>query len=206
MRFEFFFDFPSPYSYLAWTQLRKLKVEAEAVPVDILTVMKTVSNQPSTVCPPKMRYAMLDAGRWAALYDVPLRFNEPLFAAWKEGRFAWSVLTSGTLAAKDAGIMADYIDAIYRAVWAAPADLVSEEGRRAVLRDAGIAAPDLWERAATAEIVARLDANNRKAAERGVFGVPTFFAGDEPFFGNDRLDMALARLPRMGLRQGGQRS
>ena len=205
MHLEYFFDFPSPYSYLAWTQLRKLKVEAEPVPIDILSVMAAVSNQPSTICPPKMRYAMLDAGRWAALYDVPLRLNEPLFAAWQDGRFAWSVLTSGALAAKDAGRMSEYIDAIFRAVWAAPADLVSEEGRRAVLRDAGIDAPDLWQRAASAEIQMQLDANNRRAEERGVFGVPTFFVGDEPFFGNDRLAMALARLPKER-RQGGRRS
>jgi cyanate permease len=48
------------------------------------------------------------------------------------------------------------------------------QGRRAVLRKAGIDIPDLWERASTAEIGAQLDANNRQAIERGVFGVPTF--------------------------------
>jgi 2-hydroxychromene-2-carboxylate isomerase len=198
MSLEYFFDFVSPYAYLASTQLRALKIAAEPIPIGILTVMKTVNNQPSTACPPKVRYAMIDAGRWAAQYGVPLRLNERLFAASKDGSFAWRTLTCGALAAEEAGIMPDYIAAIFHAVWAVPADLSSEEGRRAVLRDAGIDAPDLWERAATPEIEARLDANNQRAVERGVFGVPTFFVGDEPFFGNDRLDMALSRLPHEG--------
>jgi 2-hydroxychromene-2-carboxylate isomerase len=205
MRLEYVFDFVSPYAYLASTQLRKLKIDAELTPIDILTVMKTVNNQPSIVCPAKLRYAMLDTGRWAAQYGVPLRLNEALMAAFQDGRFAWPVLTRGALVAEDAGVGKEYIAAIFRAVWAEPADLLSEEGRRTVLRDARIDVPDLWERAATAEIAARLEANNGKAAERGVFGVPTFFVDGEPFFGNDRLEMVLARLHGEGLRTAARR-
>jgi 2-hydroxychromene-2-carboxylate isomerase len=52
------------------------------------------------------------------------------------------------------------------------------------------------------EIGAQLDANNRQAIERGVFGVPTFLVDGELFFGNDRLDMALTRLRGEQYRSG----
>jgi 2-hydroxychromene-2-carboxylate isomerase len=200
MRLEYIFDFPSPYAYLASTQLRKPTAEVEYIPIDILTVMKVVNNQPTPACPAKLRYAAVDAGRWAARYGVPFEINRALLDAARDGAFKWQLLTRGAIVAQDAGLMTEYIAAIFRAVWAAPADLMSDEGRRAVLWDAEIDIPDLWERASTAETEARLDANNRVAAERGVFGVPTFFVGGEQFFGNDRLDMALARLNGSALR------
>jgi 2-hydroxychromene-2-carboxylate isomerase len=194
MRLEYVFDFPSPYAYLASTQLRKLTAEVEYIPIDILTVMKAVNNQPTPACPAKSRYAAVDAGRWAARYGVPFEINSALFDAARNGAFEWKLLTRGALVAQTAGLMTEYVAAIFRAIWATPADLMSDEGRCAVLADAKIDIPDIWERASTAETEARLDTNNRAAVERGVFGVPTFFVGGEQFFGNDRLDMALARL------------
>jgi 2-hydroxychromene-2-carboxylate isomerase len=202
MRLEYVFDYPSPYAYLASTRLKTLGIDAEHTPIDILTVMKAVNNQPTPACPPKARYTAMDAARWAALYGVPLEINWALLAAARDGSFEWHVLTRGALVARDLGLMEAYSTAVFGAIWAEPADLTSEQGRRAVLRKAGIDIPDLWERASTAEIGAQLDANNRQAIERGVFGVPTFLVDGELFFGNDRLDMALARLRGEQYRSG----
>jgi 2-hydroxychromene-2-carboxylate isomerase len=62
---EFFFDYVSPYAYLANKQLAELQVPIGMRPIAILEVMKLVNNQPSPRCPPKARYAALDAKRWA---------------------------------------------------------------------------------------------------------------------------------------------
>jgi 2-hydroxychromene-2-carboxylate isomerase len=202
MRLEYAFDYPSPYAYLASTRLKTLGIDAEHTPIDILTVMKAVNNQPTPACPPKARYTAMDAARWAALYGVPLEINWALRAAARDGSFEWHVLTRGALVARDLGLMEAYSTAVFGAIWAEPADLTSEQGRRAVLRKAGIDIPDLWERASTAEIGAQLDANNRQAIERGVFGVPTFLVDGELFFGNDRLDIALTRLRGEQYRSG----
>jgi 2-hydroxychromene-2-carboxylate isomerase len=202
MRLEYVFDYPSPYAYLASTRLKTLGIDAEHTPIDILTVMKAVNNQPTPACPPKARYTAMDAARWAALHGVPLEINWALRAAARDGSFEWHVLTRGALVARDLGLMEAHSTAAFGAIWAEPADLTSEQGRRAVLRKAGIDIPDLWERASTAEIGAQLDANNRQAIERGVFGVPTFLVDGELFFGNDRLDMALARLRGEQYRSG----
>jgi 2-hydroxychromene-2-carboxylate isomerase len=202
MRLEYVFDYPSPYAYLASTRLKTLGIDAEHTPIDILTVMKAVNNQPTPACPPKARYTAMDAARWAALYGVPLEINWALRAAARDGSFEWHVLTRGALVARGLGLMEAYSSAVFGAIWAEPADLTSEQGRRAVLRKAGIDIPHLWERASTAEIGAQLDANIRQAIECGVFGVPTFLVDGELFFGNDRLDMALARLRGEQYRSG----
>jgi 2-hydroxychromene-2-carboxylate isomerase len=57
MLVEFIFDYPSPYAYLASTQLGRLGVPVRSEPVGIVDVMRRVNNQPSPACPPKARYA-----------------------------------------------------------------------------------------------------------------------------------------------------
>jgi 2-hydroxychromene-2-carboxylate isomerase len=81
---DFFFDFISPYTYLAQTQLPALKERTGARfrlwPIHLLKLMKQVGNVPTTViCANKMKYAMQDIGRWVACYDVPLQPNPHVF-------------------------------------------------------------------------------------------------------------------------------
>lgn len=192
-RLEFFFDFLSPYSYLATTQLGGLGVEAELRPVTIVEVMARVNNQPSPRCPPKSRYAALDAGRWAKLYGVPLAINTPLWAALRAGEFIPGTLVRGALAAQALGVLPAYTTAMLDAVWAAPTDVSTAAGRSTFAQAHGLPA-ELWERAAAPEFDARLEADVVEAVERGVFGVPTFFVDGEMFFGNDRLDFVRRRL------------
>ena len=203
MPLEYVFDYPSPYAYLASTQLPQLGVEIAYTPVAVLDVMKAVNNQPSLACPAKLRYAVLDAQRWAKLYGVPLQLNRPYLDAIGSPDFDHRALARGALVAQESGVFAAYHDAVFSALWAEPEDLVSEHGRRAVLRARGIDDPDFWRRAAESEIRRRLEANNRRAVERGVFGIPTFFAGAEIFFGNDRLALAASRLATVALEATG---
>jgi 2-hydroxychromene-2-carboxylate isomerase len=190
---EYFFDYVSPYAYLANTQLSDLGVAAEIRPVVILEVMKRVKNQPSPLCPPKGRYAVLDAARWAELYGVPLAANQRLWAALRAGEFDASILVRGALTAKEEGRLATYHDAMFRAVWGAPADVQTAAGREAFAKAQGLSA-DFWDRAADPALDARVEADIAEAVERGVFGVPTFFVDGEIFFGNDRLDWVRRRL------------
>ena len=70
---ELFYDFRSPYSYLAFTQLREMDVDIAFRPMKILKVMEKVGNVPTTItCAAKGRYARVDLGRWAQRYGVTL--------------------------------------------------------------------------------------------------------------------------------------
>lgn len=195
MQLQFVLDYRSPYAYLANTQTAVLDAQIDYEPVDIVVVMKAVNNQPSPMCPPKAKYAALDAARWAKLHGVPFAPNRALLEALRDGRCRSDLLSRAAIASQLLGVFGSTNDALFRAVWAGTDDLASVEGRSrfAVSR----ALPEeLWTMADSADVEARLAANSGRAAIRGVFGVPTFFVDDEMFFGNDRLDLVKARLQR----------
>jgi 2-hydroxychromene-2-carboxylate isomerase len=87
-----------------------------------------------------------------------------------------------------------YISAVFGAVWNGERDLSHHAELVDVLEKAGLAGEKLLERAARNEVAARLDRETAAAAERGVFGSPSFFVGDGLYFGNDRLDFVADAL------------
>jgi 2-hydroxychromene-2-carboxylate isomerase len=193
MMIQFVLDYRSPYAYLANTQITTLGAQIAYEPVDILWVMKKVNNQPSPMCPPKAKYAALDATRWAELYGVPFAPNWALLEALRNGHCRNDMFSRAGIAGQRLGIFEQVNNALFSAVWAGSDDLASAAGRSQFA--ASRALPDeLWEMAESAEVEERLAANSERAVARGVFGVPTFFVNDEMFFGNDRLDFVKVRL------------
>jgi 2-hydroxychromene-2-carboxylate isomerase len=187
---EFYFDFASPYSYLAASQLPALcaATGADIVyrPFRLLELMKIVGNRPTTIeCKNKGKYASADIGRWAARYKVPFQRNPNLRS------FDFAALGRGALLAIDQGRAAAYVDAVYRTIWAGEQNLAVTTVLAALLDQAGFNGTWLLREAIGAEYVARLDQQTAEAAERGVFGSPTFFVRDQMFFGNDRLDFVI---------------
>lgn len=184
---EFYFDFQSPYSYLAHSQLGTLSAPVRLVPFQVLPLMKLVNNTPTTItCSVKRTYAGKDLGRWAARYGVPL--NSPDMKRL-DGELLLRVVT----AAENEAIRAEATDAIFKAVWGG-AGHPSPEGLEAVLSARGLPAAELIAAAAQPGAAEALTAATEAAAARGVFGSPTIFVGDEIFFGNDRLDFVRERL------------
>lgn len=190
---DFYFDYVSPYTYLANTQLSGLNADVTFIPVVIVDVMKRVNNQPSPLCPPKGRYIGIDSARWAGIYGVPLAAHEAFWHAVMNGRFSTKTLINGAVLALRLGMFDRYHDAMFRAIWADHRDVHTVEGLEAFVRDQGLPA-DFWDQADADDIKAQTADNNAAAAERGVFGSPTFFVRHEIFFGNDRLDMIRQRL------------
>ncbi len=186
MKVEFFLDYRSPFAYLANSQTAELPAEVEHRPVDVVSVMRAVNNQPSTACPSKARYSLLDASRWAKHYGVPFSPNRTLMNAMATRQFDGVMLARAALASADLGVFEAAHAALFSAVWASDIDLSSESAREGFLRSHGLPA-SLWEAAMDPSIEDRLAAHNTLAADRGVFGVPTFFVDNEMFFGNDRL-------------------
>jgi 2-hydroxychromene-2-carboxylate isomerase len=191
---EFYFDYLSPYTYLANVRLPSLKANIAYKPVFIMDVMQLVNNQPSPKCPPKARYASVDAERWARRSGVPLVRNTSLWKALKSGDLDARRFIRGALAAQETGNFERYHAAIFNAVWCTPRDLVSEEGRNAVLQDSGLVSETIWNLADSPEMHLRLEQCVSEAAGKGVFGTPTFIVNDEMFFGNDRLDFVAERI------------
>ena len=187
-RLEFFFDFVSPYSYLAHSQIYGLGAAVVLKPMTVLKVMELVGNTPTTItCAAKGRYSRADLGRWVSLYKIPIG------AADMRGNDS-QACGRAVLAATREGLAREATAAIYHAFWGEPVALKTSADVLAVLVAAGLQTRSIEQLIDSPEIVAELALNTAEAAERGVFGAPTIFVGDDMFFGNDRLDFVRARL------------
>jgi 2-hydroxychromene-2-carboxylate isomerase len=190
---DFFFDFVSPYTYLAQTQLPAVKERTGARfrlwPVHLLNLMKRVGNVPTTViCANKMKYASQDIGRWVSRYAVPFQMNPHIFKGDS------SLVLRGALVAQKQGAEDAYNRAIFRAYWSEGLDVNDRALLAARLDTEGLDGRALLESADQPEYVELLEKNTETAAARGVFGSPTFIVGDDHFFGNDRLGFLEQRL------------
>ena len=123
MQVQFILDYRSPYAYLANTQIMSMGVQIEHKPVEIVSVMKRVNNQPSPMCPPKAKYAGLDAARWAKHYGVPYSPNRPLLEALRTGQLKSDLLSRAGIAAQKLGAFQQVNDALFGAVWGCSAAL-----------------------------------------------------------------------------------
>lgn len=185
---EFFFDFVSPYSYLAYSQLDSLQADISLRPMHVLSVMKIVGNTPTTVtCAAKGRYAGADLARWARRYGVAVK--RPDMRAMNNAACARAVL-----AAPSSEVARQITTALFDACWRDGQTLTTTAEVLGVLEAAGIETASLAGQIDAPETLERLEKNNQEAAERGVFGAPSFLLGDSLFFGNDRLDFVREHL------------
>ena len=190
---EYFFDFGSPTSYLAWTQLPRIAAEAGAEivwrPMLLGGVFKATGNASPVTVPAKGRWMNGDIARWAKRYGVPFRFN-PHF------RINTLTLMRGAvgLQMRQPADFMRYVDLIHRAMWESPVNLGDPMVLAATLTAAGFDAEAFMAIVADPEVKARLVANTEEAVARGAFGAPTFFVGEAMFFGQDRLDFVREAL------------
>jgi 2-hydroxychromene-2-carboxylate isomerase len=190
---EFFFDFGSPTTYLAHTQLPRIAAETGAAlvyrPMLLGGVFKATGNASPVSVPAKGRWMGGDIARWAKRWGVPFAFN-PFFP-----------INTLTLMRGAAGLQlrqpegfTRYVDAVFHAMWVAPRNLGDPATLAAVLAEAGFEAEAFLALVADAEVKASLVANTEEAVARGVFGAPTCFVGEAMFFGQDRLDFVREAL------------
>lgn len=192
---EFFFDLGSPASYLAWTQLPRLRAEhgAEVAlrPMLLGGVFQATGNSSPATVPAKARYTFMDFQRYAARYGVTLRFSE---------HFPINTLT---LMRAAVGVQSqqperfeDWLRAMFTALWVDGRNLGDPQVVAQVLTEAGFEPAAFAAMVADPQVKAALKATTEEAVARGVFGAPTFFVGGDMFFGQDRLlfvEEALAR-------------
>ena len=190
-RIEFFYDFRSPYSYLAFTQLQQMDVEISFRPIRILKVMEKVGNVPTSItCAAKGRYARIDLARWARRYGLALN---PSDMRSNDG----DACSRAVIAADSPAQAAAVTLALYRAIWSEGVTLAGPDEVVAALAAAGLAVDGIAARIGSPEVAAQLDANTDEAAERGVFGSPTMFVGQAMFFGNDRMEFVREEIARL---------
>jgi 2-hydroxychromene-2-carboxylate isomerase len=186
---EFHFDFGSPNAYLAHRVVpsieRRTGVGFEYVPVLLGGVFKATNNQSPAISlqgiKNKGEYAALETRRFLARHGITDYVFNPFFPV------NTLQLMRGAIAAQRLGCFERYVSELYRHMWAEPKKLDDPAVIAAALRESGLPADALLALAADADVKQELIANTERSVARGTFGSPTFYVGDELFFGKDRL-------------------
>ena len=186
---EFHFDFGSPNAYLAHLVIpeieRRTGTKFEYVPVLLGGVYKLTGNRSPAESligiKNKPDYERLETARFIKRHGITSFRQNPFFPV--------NTLTimRGAIAAERLDIFEPYVDEIYRHMWSEPKKLDDPAVLRDALLECGFDVERFGELVQDAEVKAQLLANTERSVERGTFGSPTFFVGDEIFFGKDRL-------------------
>ena len=181
---EFYFDYGSPYSYLADTQVEAIAQRAGATlqrkPMLLGGVFKATGNASPMTVALKSKWSAFDMPMWARHYGVPFQRN-PFFPV------NTLALMRGAAAAQIDGLFERYHPAIYKAMWVDGRNLNEINEIAAALAAAGLDATKFGKRIQDQDVKDRLKTTTDEAVARGVFGAPTCFVDNIMFFGNDRL-------------------
>lgn len=192
-KLEFFFDFGSPATYLAWTQLPALasRTGAEIIwrPMLLGGVFQATGNSSPASVEAKGNYTRKDFQRYAQRYGVTLNHN-PYFP------INTLQLMRGATAFLGTDEFDRYLKAIFTAIWVDEQDMNQPEVVGKVLAKAGFDPTAVLQRISDPQVKEQLKVTTTEAVERGVFGAPTFFVDGEMFFGQDRLEFVEAALTR----------
>jgi 2-hydroxychromene-2-carboxylate isomerase len=186
---ELIFDFGSPNAYLTLKALPELldRTGAELVITPCLLggIFKATGNKAPMIqyadAPAKLAYEHLEMRRFIEKHGLGrFRLNP---------HFPVNTLTimRGAIVAEDEGHLDDYVDAVNRAMWEDGLKMDDPDVIATFLSANGFDGPELLASTQEPGIKAKLVANTEAAVARGAFGIPTFFVGDEIFFGKDRL-------------------
>lgn len=186
---EFLFDFGSPNAYLSHLVIPEIEkrqgVKFDYIPVLLGGVFKLTNNRSPVESNAGIRnkpeYQQLETARFVRRHGITRYKMNPHFPV------NTLAIMRGAMAAKKLDLFERYVDEVYRHMWAEPKKLDDPAVLRAALLESNLPAERLFELVQTQEVKDELMAETQRAVERGTFGSPTFFVGDEIYFGKDRL-------------------
>ena len=198
-RVEFFYDYSSPWTYLAFTRIEELcrRYDAELVWKPILvggifnTVNPSVYESRERPVPAKARYLWKDLHDWMRHQNVTMKFPPSVFPVNSVKALR------GALFAIERDCIGPYSARVFQAYFGEDRDISRDEVLRPIVEAVGLDPEAFFAAIATQRFKDRIRANTDECVERGGFGSPTMFVdGDDMYFGNDRLVLVEAALGR----------
>jgi len=188
-KLDFYYDFGSPNAYFAWKALQGVSEQTGLKvilhPVLIGGIFKSTGNQPPWQAfgnvPNKMKYMQLEIQRFVKDHSLTrFKFNSA---------FPVNTLLAmrAAMAAQAAGVHDIFYPEVFKAIWEDDKDISQPDILAAVLNEAGLDGKALVAATQMAEIKQALMDATQACVDRGAFGLPTFFLGDEMYFGKDRV-------------------
>lgn len=189
MRVEFHFDFGSPNAYFCHKLIpdieRRTGVTFEYVPVLLGGVFKLTNNTSPMIAlagiKNKPEYNRLETQRFIAKHGLTAFNRNPHFPV------NTIQIMRGAVAAEFDGCLTPYVDAVYHHMWEQPKKMDEADVISAALDESGLDGGQTIARIQDQAVKDRLLKNTEASVERGTFGSPTLFVGDEIYFGKDRL-------------------
>ena len=199
-KLDFIFDFGSPNAYLAYHALpgllERTGAELTIIPCLLGGIFKSTGNQPPFVAfggvKGKIDYDMLEIQRFINKHGLTRFKMNPHFP------LNTITLMRGAVAAEMDGALRPYVEAGLKAMWEDGLKLDDPEVFAKAMTEAGLDGAALLEKTQDPAVKAKLADNTAAAVERGVFGIPTFFVGEEMFFGKERLGQVEEELRGAG--------
>ena len=183
---EFYFDLGSPYSYLAYYRLLQIAEQQEIQvvykPILLGGVFKATGNRSPIEIPVKGVYSILDMQRWAEYYQIPMQMN-PHFPM--NTLTLMRILTGVQLLHLEK--FEQVLKLLFDAMFGTPQNLNEPTVLAEVLKPSGFSVEDIMSMVQSDVVKQKLITETEQAIQRGIFGAPTFFVGDEMYWGQDRL-------------------
>ena len=186
---QFMFDFGSPNAFLSHEAIpaieQRTHVKFEYVPILLGGIFKATNNKSpaETLAGVKNKpeFQALETERFIKRFNVQPYVWNPFFPVNTLN------LMRAAIAAQLEGVFEKYVEAAFHHMWREPKKMDDPEVAVKALSAFGLNGAKLLTRAQDADVKAKLIANTQSAVERGAFGSPTFFVGNEMFFGKEQL-------------------
>jgi 2-hydroxychromene-2-carboxylate isomerase len=186
---DFLFDFGSPNAYLSHLVIPEIEQRTGAtfvyIPVLLGGIFKATGNRSPAESlagiKNKAEHMQKETDRFLRRHHITRYRHNPFFPV------NTLQLMRGAVAAQAEGLFEPYVEAVFASMWEDPKKMDDPEVVRAALVAAGLDADLILRRSQDPEVKGKLIANTEAAVARGVYGSPTFFVGDEMFFGKDQL-------------------
>ena len=186
--FDFYFDFVSPYSFLAHKEIRKIENKAQIQirykPILLGGLHNLHGIKAPAFIPAKAKHMIRDCKLIAERNNVKFKFNSyfPIKSL---------NLMRGVLVAEEDNVKNYYIDNIFNTIWRDGLNMNDEIIIQKVLKNLNINAKTFSLRSTSSSIKDSLRTRTNEAYEVGVFGAPTFVSNNKIFWGQDRIEFAL---------------
>jgi 2-hydroxychromene-2-carboxylate isomerase len=195
-KIDFYFDFASPNGYLSLQALKKYQAEMDLeinyIPVLLGGIFKLTNNQPPMIAfgevKGKLEYENLEMKRFIDFHQLSNFKMNPHFPV------ITLMLMRGALVAQQEGFLEEYINKMSVEMWENEKKLDDPDELKAAYDNAGFDSEKIFSLMGAQEIKDKLLNNSSAAAERGVFGIPTFFVGDEMYFGKNTIEEIIKRF------------
>jgi len=186
--FDFFFDFISPYSYLAHKQIRDIeyqyKIEINYMPILLGGLLNLAEIKAPASIPSKAKFMIKDCKLFAEKLNIKFKFNSyfPIQSL---------NLMRGVLIAQKENKTSLYIDKFFDACWKDGLNLNDQKIVDEILKELNFNLETFKLKISEHKIKDELKKRTKDAFSKGVFGAPSFIINNKMFWGQDRLEFVL---------------